>query len=336
MQNDEPHQRETTTVDETSEGTRLDRHLSLAVPDLSRTRLKALILDGKVTIDGQTIEDPSYRVKSGEAISVEIPPTVAAKPQGQSIPLNIIHEDDDIIVIDKPAGLVVHPGAGNPDMTLVNALIAHCGDSLSGIGGVARPGIVHRIDKDTSGLLVVAKNDVAHAGLSEQFQAHSIERAYDAIAWGHLARYKGKIDAPLGRAKHHRTKIGVRKDGKHAVTHYQVMERFGHTPDTSIASLVRCTLETGRTHQIRVHMAHLGHPLIADPLYAKSRVIPTHGLSDELKQAIRTFPRQALHARILGFVHPVTGEQIRFESENPNDFNSLINAFRHEIDKGPL
>src|SRR3954447_3844918 len=254
-----------------NKGERLDRLLATA-SELSRSRLKTLILAGAVTIDDRTIRDPGHRVNAGDAITVAIPPDEPAEPQGENIPLNIVHEDDSVIVIDKPRGLVVHPAAGNASGTLVNALIAHCGASLSGIGGVKRPGIVHRLDKDTTGLMVAAKNDRAHRSLAEQFADHGrsgpLERAYLALIWGVPARPHGVIDAPLGRSVQNREKIAVTAAdrGRRAVTHYAVLESF-QTASEPLACLARCTLETGRTHQIRVHMAHLGHPLLGDALY---------------------------------------------------------------------
>ena len=251
-------------------GERLDRMLAEA-SDLSRSRLKTLILAGAVTVGQRTIRDPGHRVNAGDAISVTIPPDAPAEPQGEDIPLTIVHEDDSLIVIDKPKGLVVHPAAGNQSGTLVNALIAHCGASLSGIGGVKRPGIVHRLDKDTTGLMVVAKTDKAHRALSAQFADHGrtgdLEREYLAFVWGAPDRPKGSIDAPLGRHPHARDKQAIRPDGREAVTHWELLEKYPGIDGKPVASLLACRLETGRTHQIRVHLAHLGHPLLGDDTY---------------------------------------------------------------------
>ena len=267
---------ETVTVAAEEAGQRLDRVLAARIPALSRSRLKALILDGQVKVAARTVRDPAAHVNSGDTITVDLPPPEAAKPAGEAIPLNIVYEDDALIVIDKPPGLVVHPAAGHAQGTLVNALIAHCGDSLSGIGGVKRPGIVHRLDKDTSGLLVVAKTDKAHRALSKQFENKAegpLERGYLALVWGAPTKPKGTIDAPLERHPHARDKRAVREGGRAAVTHWQVLERFagqdsGKKAGKPVASLIACTLDTGRTHQIRVHLAHIGHPILGDETYA--------------------------------------------------------------------
>jgi len=257
---------------------------------------------------------------------------VPAEPRGEKLPLQVVYEDAHLIVIDKPAGLVVHPAAGHASGTLVNALIAHCGDSLSGIGGVKRPGIVHRLDKDTSGLLVVAKTDAAHAGLSEQFAAHGadgrLHRAYVALAWGVPPRGRGMIDAPLSRSKVNRLKIAVVRDGegRHAVTHYEVLQRFDDREGEPVAALVRLVLETGRTHQIRVHMAHIGHPLLADPVYGRGFVTRAARLGAESQAALDALGRQALHAAELGFEHPVTGKHLEFTSQLPPDLARLVSA----------
>jgi 23S rRNA pseudouridine1911/1915/1917 synthase len=315
---------------------RLDRLLSASLPALSRTRLQALIKQGQVTSGGATIEDPKYRVKPGERFRLIVPPPAPAVPEGQAIPLNIVYEDDALIVIDKPAGLVVHPGAGHADQTLVNALIAHCGKSLSGIGGVARPGIIHRLDKDTSGLLVVAKTDQAHRSLAAEFADHgragSLTRAYLALVWGAPPRPHGTINAPIGRHPTSRTKMAVVGEGKGrpAVTHYRVLASFGRDPAKGgpIASLLECRLETGRTHQVRVHLAHLGVPVIGDPLYAQGFKTKIGRLPEPLRGQLSDLHRQALHAARLGFVHPVTGTLLEFNSELPPDLARIVESFK--------
>nr|WP_255616601.1 RluA family pseudouridine synthase [Microvirga puerhi] len=311
---------------------RLDRVLAGLAGDLSRSRLQALIRDGQVEIDGIAVLDPSRKVAGGARIELVVPPAVPAEPQGETIALTIVYEDEDLIVIDKPAGLVVHPAAGHETGTLVNALIAHCGDSLSGIGGVKRPGIVHRLDKDTSGLLVVAKNDRAHQGLAEQFADHGrsgpLERAYLAIVWGVPARQHGTVEAALARSLHNREKIAVVGEdrGRYAITHYELVEPL--PVSAPVASLVRCVLETGRTHQIRVHMAHLGHPLLSDSLYGSGFKTKANRLSEPQQAALSALGRQALHAAVLGFVHPRTGEFLHFESPLPTDMERLLQALR--------
>jgi 23S rRNA pseudouridine1911/1915/1917 synthase len=308
-------------------GTRLDAWLAGAVADLGRNHAKRLIVEGHVAVGGRTIVEPKRPVKPGEPVTVALPPPVPATPQGEQIALDIVYEDDDIIVIDKPAGLVVHPAAGNQTGTLVNALIAHCGASLSGIGGVARPGIVHRLDKDTTGLLVVAKNDRAHRGLAEQFADHGrtgpLEREYTALVWGVPSRPAGTVDLPLGRSTRNREKIEVKRGGggREAITHYRTGTHYG-----TIAAEVACMLETGRTHQIRVHMASLGHPVIGDRTYGSGFATKANLLPEPARKIVSEFPRQALHARALGFVHPVTGEELYFESELPGDMAALAAA----------
>jgi 23S rRNA pseudouridine1911/1915/1917 synthase len=297
-------------------GWRLDRALAAAVPTLSRERLKALIRSGAVETRGAVVRDPALKVKGGEALRVAVPEPKPAHNEAQDIPLTIVFEDEHLLVVDKPAGLVVHPAAGNFDGTLVNALLHHCAGKLSGIGGVARPGIVHRIDKDTSGLLVVAKIDVAHEGLARQFAAHSIDRRYLAIVSGVPRSAGGVIDAPLARSATNRKKIAVVEGnrGKRAVTHWKRLEVLDE------AALVECRLETGRTHQVRVHMASIGHPLLGDPVYGRSG--KTHGkLLKELG-----FHRQALHAAELGFTHPVTKNRLSFSSPMPPDMQELNSA----------
>lgn len=302
-------------------GTRLDKWLAARLPDLSRTRVKSLIEGGCVTSGGSTIADPSQRVKPGQAFTVAIPPDAPAEPEPQDIPLAVIYEDDDLIVIDKPAGLVVHPAPGNPDETLVNALLAHCGSSLSGIGGVRRPGIVHRIDKDTSGLLVAAKNDAAHHGLSRQFAEHSLERAYRAVVWGRPSPTEGEIEGNIGRCPTDRKRMAiVRGGGKPALTRYRVLASYA----SGAVSLVECRLATGRTHQIRVHMTALGHPLVGDPVYGRVGAKRTGTLPVEARRVLVSFPRQALHACLLGFLHPTKGGRMRFESVIPFDISSLL------------
>ena len=307
-------------------GQRLDAFLSQALPDLSRTRLKALILDGRLSRGGQTITDPAYRVKPGENFDLALPEVRPATPEGEAIPLTVIYEDDALIVIDKSAGMVIHPAPGNPDHTLVNALIAHCGAGLSGIGGVRRPGIVHRLDKDTSGLLVAAKTDAAHQGLAEQFAAHSLTRAYQALVWGVLRPAQGEIAGKIGRSPKNRKKMAiVTRGGKQALTHYRRLETFG----TTLACLAECRLATGRTHQIRVHLTSIGHPVIGDPVYGRSR---RRAVEKETSKAVRTalagFPRQALHAARLGFRHPIDGRELEFESTLPHDMAGLLIALR--------
>jgi 23S rRNA pseudouridine1911/1915/1917 synthase len=322
-------------VGEGDTGSRLDAWLAGAVPDLSRSRAKALITGGSVAIGGATIEEPKRPVKPGETVTVVLPPPVPAEPEGEAIPLDVVYEDDDLIVIDKPAGLVVHPAAGNQTGTLVNALIAHCGASLSGIGGVMRPGIVHRLDKDTSGLLVVAKNDRAHRGLAAQFADHGrtgpLERGYLALAWGVPDRAEGTIDLALGRSTRNREKIEVKRGegaGREAITHYGVAETYGPRGKPPIAALVECRLETGRTHQIRVHLAAIGHPVIGDRTYGAGFATKVALLPEPARSLAAGFPRQALHAYLLGFEHPVTGEEMRFESPIPADMAALADALR--------
>jgi 23S rRNA pseudouridine1911/1915/1917 synthase len=311
---------------------RLDRVMAQFWSDLSRSRLQALIREGQVAVDGAPALDPNRKVAAGARIALIVPPPVPAEPLGEAMALHVVYEDDDLIVIDKPAGLVVHPAAGHESGTLVNALIAHCGESLSGIGGVKRPGIVHRLDKDTSGLLVVAKNDRAHQGLADQFADHGrtgpLERAYLAIVWGIPDRPRGMVDAPLARSQHNREKIAVvpGESGRYAITHYEALEAL--PPADPIASLLRCELETGRTHQIRVHMAHIGHPLLGDFLYGSGFKTKANRLAEAQQAALKALGRQALHAAVLGFEHPRTGEFLRFESALPADLASLLQTLR--------
>ena len=297
-------------------GWRLDRALAEAVPTLSRERLKALIRSGALETGGKAVREPALKVKGGEAFSLTVPDPEPAHNEPQDIPLVIPFEDEHLLVVDKPAGLVVHPAAGNREGTLVNALLHHCAGRLSGIGGVARPGIVHRIDKDTSGLLVVAKTDVAHEGLAKQFAAHSIDRRYLAIVSGVPKTADGRVDAPLARSAHDRKKIAIveGRRGKKAVTHWR---RLSVLRD---AALVECRLETGRTHQVRVHMASIGHPLLGDPVYGRGKSVHRQLLNQ------LDFRRQALHAAVLGFTHPVTKARLSFESALPSDMQELLAA----------
>src|ERR1700749_2773849 len=311
---------------------RLDRVLATHLTDVPRSRLKALILDGQVRIGAAAIRDPAYHVTPGETITIELPAPVEAEPRGEAIALQIVYEDDDIIVIDKPAGLVVHPAAGHATGTLVNALIAHCGASLSGIGGVRRPGIVHRLDKDTSGLMVAAKNDRAHASLSAQFADHgrtgAMERGYLAFAWGVPNRVRGTVDAPLDRHPHAREKMAVRQRGREAVTHYEVREVFSGQDGKPVASLLALKLETGRTHQIRVHLAHVGHPLLGDSVYGPHFKTKASQLGPVSRSALTSLDRQALHAWLLVLEHPTTGEVLRWEAPLPEDLLSLERSLR--------
>jgi 23S rRNA pseudouridine1911/1915/1917 synthase len=322
----------TAEADASHEGLRLDRFLADRLPELSRTRLQNLIKEACVSLNGATIVDAKYRVKPGDRFSLSVPPVASAEPGAEAIPLNIVYEDGDLVVIDKPAGLVVHPGAGHATGTLVNALIAHCGASLSGIGGVARPGIVHRLDKDTSGLMVVAKTDRAHRALAAQFADHGrtgeLERGYLALVWGAPPRPHGTIEANIGRHPASRTKMAVlRGKGREAVTHWRVVETFGRGKEP-MASLIECTLETGRTHQVRVHLAAIGHPLIGDPLYGKGFKSKLRNLPEPLQEKLAALDRQALHAAHLAFVHPRNGTLLKFNSRLPRDLAEIVQAFK--------
>src|SRR3954464_422524 len=314
-------------------GWRLDRFLAASLPDFSRSRLQQLLEAGAVSLGDQqklTIRDANHRVKPGETYQVTVPPAAPAIPQGQDIPLAVVYEDKDLIVINKPAGLVVHPAAGNPDGTLVNALIAHCGEKNLAIGGEARPGIVHRLDKDTSGLLVAAKNERAMASLAKQFANHTIELAYNAIVWGAPRDATGLIESQIGRSQFDRKRMAVlRAGGKTARTRYKVLEKFGPAA-RPFGSLIECRLETGRTHQIRVHLTHLGHPLVGDPQYGRTRTAPKPKSDAEARAftAASTFQRQALHAFVLGFQHPSLHKTLRFEAPWPADFAQLVEALR--------
>lgn len=330
----------TVIVAQAEAGLRLDRALSQHIAELSRSRLQALIKAGRVTCDGEVTNDPGRKIKPGEVYAIAVPEPEPAEPGGEEIPLDIVFEDRDLIVLDKPAGLVVHPAAGHATGTLVNALIAHCGDSLSGIGGVRRPGIVHRLDKDTSGLLVVAKNDRAHQELSAQFAAHGrdgrLERRYLALVWGAPQPAIGIINAALHRSGSNRTKIAVTlgETGREAVTHYRITEVFrtasgtGGRASSPVASLVELQLETGRTHQIRVHLAHIGHPVMGDATYGAGFKASIQKLSPGAAEALGALGRQALHAAVLGFEHPRTGKSMRFEQLPPAGMKRLLEALK--------
>lgn len=305
------------------EGARLDKVLAVAWPDQSRSRIKALIEDGHLRVNGDAARKMSAKVKQDDVFELVIPPAEPAEPIAENIKLDVLYEDDDLLVINKPAGMVVHPAAGNESGTLVNALLAHCGDSLSGIGGVKRPGIVHRLDKDTSGAMVVAKNDTAHRALSTLFSEdkENIDRAYLAVVWGVPRPLAGDIEGNIGRSPRNRKKMTVlRTGGKYALTHYKTLQ----SRDDSLASLVECRLATGRTHQIRVHMTHIGHSLVCDPVYGRNKNSQKCNL--ETQELLNAFNKQALHARTLGFIHPRTGEYISTTAPLPDDLNALIES----------
>ena len=309
---------------------RLDKLLGQASRDHSRARFQMLISQGHVEVDGTSIVDASFKVKPGSVVSVILPEAEDPVPQAEDIALNIVHEDDQIVVVDKPAGLVVHPGPGNWTGTLVNALIAHCGNSLSGIGGVKRPGIVHRLDKETSGLLVVAKTDKAHRSLSEQFAAHGrdgrLSRQYLALVWGELQPRRGTIDTLIARSTANRIKMAVSKSGgRQAITHYETVRTLPTGSAEVVATLVRCHLETGRTHQIRVHLAYIGHPLLGDRVYGSSHAASANKLNEAARESLSSLSRQALHAATLGFQHPETGDPMLFRSTLPDDIQDLVN-----------
>ncbi len=305
-------------------GERLDKTLAMLCDQFSRSRIQAMIEAGDVTLNGAVCTGSKNKVNAGDVIKITVPPVIDAIPKPENIPLDIVYQDDDLLVINKPVGLTVHPGAGQHSGTLVNALLHHCAGQLSGIGGVARPGLVHRLDKDTSGLMVVAKNDRAHKGLSDQLVDRTLGRIYTAFTWKVPMPIKGVIDQPIGRHKTSRIKMAVRgAAARDAVTHYHVEQAYGTT-----AAKVICQLESGRTHQIRVHMTHLRHPLIGDVLYGladqeANSLLNRSGLDDAGKQAVLAVPRQALHAGIIGFVHPVTGEDMEFEADLPDDLQVL-------------
>jgi 23S rRNA pseudouridine1911/1915/1917 synthase len=314
-------------------GERLDRWAAARWPDLSRSRLKALIEEGRLTLDGAPVTTVSAKVRPGGRYALSVPAPAPAKPEPENIPLTVLYEDADLIVIDKPAGLTVHPGVGAHSGTLVHALLHHCRGQLSGIGGVERPGIVHRLDKETSGVLVAAKSDAAHRGLSEMFAAHDIERVYLAAVRGAPKPREGRIETRIARSAGDRKKMAVVRNaeseaGKLAITNYETLETYGQEPNapagTPAASLLECRLETGRTHQIRVHLAHIGCPVLGDPVYGKAR--GARKLVTRDGEPLPDLGRQALHAAVLGFVHPITGEELRFESEMPEDMAALIEA----------
>jgi 23S rRNA pseudouridine1911/1915/1917 synthase len=321
------------TVAPAAHGERLDRVLADRFPEISRTRFQAMIAAGAVSVGGAAIREARHGVREGDEIVASVPEPVDATLEAEAIPLTVVHEDRDLIVIDKPAGLVVHPAAGNWTGTLVNALLAHCGDSLSSIGGVRRPGIVHRLDKDTTGLMVVAKTDQAHRALQRQFAAHGrdgrLERAYLALAWGRPPRQSGDIRAAIGRKRTSRTKMTVVPEGtgREAATHYQLLESFSFGKDPA-SSLLRLELETGRTHQIRVHLAHIGHPLLGDDTYGAGFRTFASKLPAAARSALKALNRHALHAAVLGFEHPATKEPMRFESPLPADMAHLLAALR--------
>jgi 23S rRNA pseudouridine1911/1915/1917 synthase len=327
---------ESFVVDSASAGERLDRYLSRSAGErrlaLSRTRIKGLIEAGAIEVDGAVERSPALRLAEGARVRFEAPAPEDPSVAGEDLPLDVVFEDEHLIVVDKPAGLVVHPAPRRPAGTLVNALIRHCGASLSGVGGVRRPGIVHRLDKDTSGLLVVAKTDPAHRGLAELFADHgrtgSLERRYLAVVWSPFAAAAGKVEAPIARDSRRRDRMAVapEKRGRYALTHWQVVEPLGP------ATLVACTLETGRTHQIRVHMASIGHPLLGDSTYGAGFKTKSSRLSEGANAALAALGRQALHAATLGFEHPITGEVLRFERAPPADFSNLVSALRQ---RGP-
>ncbi|MGH6819132.1 MAG: RluA family pseudouridine synthase [Methylovirgula sp.] len=310
-------------------GQRLDRFLvgRAETQGLSRTRLKNLVESGAVAVDGRPVAEAALKVKAGQKILLRIPPPEEAAPRGEPMPLSIRFEDEHLIVLDKPAGLVVHPAPGHATGTLVNALIAHCGAELSGIGGVRRPGIVHRLDKDTSGLLVVAKNDAAHRGLAAIFAGHgrgiSLTREYLAFVWGVPERPAGTIATALARHKTDREKMAVSREGREAVTHWRLTEIYAGPGGAPVASLLTCSLETGRTHQIRVHLAHIGHPVLGDPLYGRGFRTKATLLGSEAQASLAALDRQALHAATLGFVHPISGKACLFESALPLDLRAL-------------
>lgn len=316
-------------ISEEQSGTRMDKAMASTIDDLSRSRIKALIEAGDVTVNGIVEQDVSQKVTTGDVISCLVPEAETAEPEPENIPLDIIYEDDDLLVINKQVGLVVHPGAGNPNGTLVNALLYHCGDTLSGIGGVKRPGIVHRLDKDTSGLMVVAKNDSTHQGLSDQLSDRSLSRTYKAIVWRVPMPLKGVVDQPIGRHPTNRQKMAIGGAGKReARTHYHMLENFHDA-----LSLLECKLESGRTHQIRVHMTHIRHPLVGDPVYGLQQtearsILKKGGYEEETIEAVLGFGRQALHASDIAFIHPLKNEKVAFSAPWPDDMHELYNLLK--------
>ena len=308
-------------------GERLDRFLAAALAGFSRSRLKNLVESGRVSLGGAAVTDPAMRVKPGQVFTLAVPPPENATPEPQAMALDIRFEDEHLLVLDKPAGLVVHPAPGNPDGTLVNALLAHCGASLAGIGGVKRPGIVHRLDKDTSGLMVVAKNETAHRALARDFAAHAVTRAYQAVVWGVPQPKSGEISGRIGRNPRDRKKMAVvASRGKTAMTRYKVLKAFGAHGGKAVAALVECRLATGRTHQIRVHMTAIGHPLIGDATYGKQSPSRLATLPEKARKAAASLGRQALHAYLLGFRHPASGEYLEFRSRLPKDISKLVTS----------
>ncbi len=328
------------TAQTSDAGTRLDRFLPEQFADLSRSRAKALIQAGAVTVDGTVTTDPKASVRPGSTYSLDMPPPIAATPEPEDIALDILFEDEHLLLINKPAGMAVHPAPGSWQGTLVNALLHHCKGELPGIGGVERPGIVHRIDKGTTGVLAVAKTEAAHTGLAALFAEHDIERTYLAITRGAPRPLVGTVETRIARSTQDRKKMAVIRDeeseeGRHAITHYKAIETFGELERATglpAAALIQCQLETGRTHQIRVHMAHIGAPLIGDPTYGRHRGIKAYGSDETVADAKRLalkFSRQALHAASLGFVHPVTGEDVQAEAPLPEDMADLLATLRH-------
>lgn len=320
----------TVTIEKAQAGQRLDKALSVAVPRLSRARFQALIEGGHVLMNQIPVDDCSRKVKEGECFAVIVPAAVEAVPKPQDIALDVVYEDKDLLVINKSSAMVVHPAAGNHDGTLVNALLAHCGDQLSGIGGVKRPGIVHRLDKETSGLMVVAKNDAAHHGLSEQLSSRTLKRVYQAIVWGDIVPKAGRVTTQIGRSKTNRKKMAaLTSGGREAITDYQTLQVFA-----PLASLVECRLQTGRTHQIRVHMAHIRHWIVGDPVYGRpspQKFLRLQKTENVLQKALLSFPRQALHAAQLEFIHPISQNKIALRAGLPEDMQGLLDVLQSEF-----
>lgn len=317
----------TTTAAPEARGQRLDRFLADAIGTLSRSRVKALIEQGQARRDGKVLSEPSEPVRPGAIYELALPPPAPATPQPQSIPFPILYEDADVIVLDKPAGLVVHPAPGNEDGTLVNALLAHCGDQFTGIGDERRPGIVHRLDKDTSGIMVVAKTQLASSALTAAFAARDLDRAYLALVWGLPSPLEGDMEGDIGRDKRDRKRMAVvTRNGKPALTRYRMLRAWG----TSV-SLLECRLATGRTHQIRVHLASQGHPVVGDPLYLRRVPAAARSLPEPIRHRLLDFPRQALHAARLGFVHPRTGKPLQFSTEVPADMAEILSSLDRDL-----